>query len=210
MRRMLPLAPLFLLGCVGETASRSLTPGKPGENQISDATRALAARVDQLGAELVMQNPFLGVSPTFMVVGKPGREIGHPDLNGVLVSEGLAAQLSDDELAGVLALELARMSVEARRAREFAREQPLPTLPSGGKFDPTQTMTQALVNEQIRKETGKRPAESPHDVAKRILESSGRSADGLARAESTHAEASRTRNGPGELGDRPAPPRWTN
>ena len=213
MRRLLTLAPLLALGCLNEPNSRSLSPGKPADNQVTDATRALAARVDQIGSELVAQNPFLGVTPTFMVVGRPGREIGHPDLNGVLVSEGLAAQLSDDELAGLLALELGQMSAEAKRARDYVRDRPMPTLPSGGAFDPSQTMTQALVDEQARKSVGRRNAnasEPPKQIAARILESSGRKADVLNAVEPLYSAASRAPDGPSTLGGKTPPPRWTN
>ena len=57
--------------------------------EVSPASRELSARVDALGHELMTQNPFLGVNPTFSVAGRKELEIYHPDQNGVMISEGL-------------------------------------------------------------------------------------------------------------------------
>lgn len=206
-------------GCAGLDAkmdqftSRAVATPEP-----SAGSRSLSARVDMIGAELVAQTPFLGVSPTFAVVGRPEPEIYHPDLNGVLVSEGLAARCSDDQLAAILALELGKMSVEARRARQYAKPEPLAHNPSGGSAmpggsaDPNQLTVQAILDKpsQAAARRARPAAGDPKAIAREVLQNSGRDASHVDAAAQMYDEATRDTAPGGRIGNRPKPPVWTN
>ncbi len=218
MRPVLLLA-LLGSGCAaldGETATTAAKAVPTPEP--SAASRSLSARVDMIGAELVSQTPFLGVSPTFAVVGRPEPEIYHPDLNGVLVSEGLAARCSDDQLAAVLALELGQMSVEAKRARRYAKPEPLAQNPSGGAAatlggdDPNQLTAQALLDRpsQAAARRAKPAAADAKAVAREVLQNSGRDAKQVDAAAQLYDEATRDTAPGGRLGNRPRAPVWSN
>ncbi len=219
MRRLLLLAPVVVAGCLSDGDGGGLAPKRAEMPPVSEASKHLGARIDLLGNDLVASSIGLGVSPTFAVVGRPGLEISHPDLNGMFVSEGLAARCTDDELAGVLALELARMSVEAKQAKQMVRAEPMRPAPSGagaqagGGFDPNQATIQALVDQQAAGRPGHRaaaPPDSTRKIAERLLADAGKSADGLDAAEKLHAEAARAATGPGVIGNRSVPPKWSN
>ena len=220
MRHCVWLAPLLLAGCAAlESDLEALkppTPPRPAEP--TAANQALAAKVDQIGRELVEQNPFLGVGPTFALVGRPAPEIYHPDLNGVFVSDGLAARCDDAQLAAVLAMELGKMSAEAKRAKALTRTEPMRQVPTGGgaglrESDPMQLATQTLVNRQREESGGKAgtgPAADPKAAAVTILQNAGRDVAALDAAASLYSEASRERGTSVQFGARPsAPPEWT-
>lgn len=95
----------------------------PGRNvpvetpKLPEASVELAARVDRVGHDLLAATPFFPVEPTFHTAARPEVFVAHPDLNGVLVSEGLAKKCpTDAQLAAVLAAELGQMAAEKRAA----------------------------------------------------------------------------------------------
>lgn len=113
------LVGLASAGCLDEMLNRSgEIPGigKPIDTpKLPEASIATAARVDQVGRELLAANPFIGVDPTFHTVALPEPAIGHPDFGGVVVTEGLVNRCKTDaELIAVLATELGQMSAEKR------------------------------------------------------------------------------------------------
>ncbi len=104
-----------LAGCLSEEFARRDVPVDTPD--VSPETLALTARVEQVGNDLLIANPFLGVEPGFHVIGSLDPIILHPDANGVMVSVGLAKKCpTDDALAAVLASELGQMAAEKRTA----------------------------------------------------------------------------------------------
>jgi hypothetical protein len=163
----------------------------------------------------VGQNPFLGVEPTFHTYGRSEPEITHPDLNGVLVTEGLVQRCrTDDELAAVLALELAKMSAE-RRAVDRLKVEQLPQLADAGATglgaDPTQTGTQAMIDKASapRKPT-KRLADGSHARPEDILKGAGFDPKALDVVAPLVREAERNHALGEHLGPRGQTPRWSN
>jgi hypothetical protein len=105
-------------GCLDSFTSRSLRPGHLVETpKLSDPSIQIAARVDEVGRDLLSATPFFPVDPTFHTAAVKEVFITHPDLTGVLVSEGLVRRCqSEAELAAVLAAELGQMAAEKRAA----------------------------------------------------------------------------------------------
>jgi hypothetical protein len=110
---LVPVACLALCGCLwdeSECDKSRIHNQKIDTPQMTEASIESAARVDQVGRLLVGQNPFLGIEPVFQTFGLSEPEIWHPDFHGVFISEGLVKQCAtDEELAAVLASELAKM-----------------------------------------------------------------------------------------------------
>ncbi len=178
---------------------------------VSPGSTALAAKVDQIGSELVAQTAFLGVNPTFALVGVTEPAIGHPDLNGVLVSEGLAARCSDAELAAVLAHELAAMSVEAKRAKTYVDRPNTPLLPSTGAGDmgANRDPVQAGIEARLGADRPRAALEKPGQLAVEIY----RAARGEAMPETAKAlydDASRRADLTSPSRERKSGPQWTN
>jgi len=181
------------VGCnVDDLTSRSsLSQEAVRMTDAQPASQEVSVRVDQIGQMLLTQNPFLGVSPTFGVVGRPEEAIFHPDHHGILITEGLVNNCkTDDELAAVLALELAELTAEFKNGKRSGLPQPLPPQPGAGSMtaggtDSTQLMTEALVREHASKNGAAVKPEVPQQLAAEILQNSG--------IESVHLEAARKR-----------------
>ena len=180
------------------------------------ATLASAARVDQVGRQLVTGSPFLGLEPTFHTFGSQKPEIYHPDSGGIFVTDGLVQQCkSDAELAAVLASELAEMASERRASDRLRKREPLQPLrdaaalsPGGMASDQNQLGTQALVDRPDRKPA---PAADTKVRAREILESAGFDPKVLDTIEPILKETRRHHGLPDALGGgRAEPPRWSN
>lgn len=219
------LTPAILLvglaGCVeGEFDHATIRNKRIETPDVTEASVAVAARVDQVGRNLVEQNPFLGVEPTFHTYGRKEPEVYHPDANGVFVTEGLVTRCrTDDELAAVLALELAKMSAEQRAAGRLRKSEPLRGLPDTGTLnaggigpDQNQLGTQALFDQNLgRSETSKRPAptESQRTAAADILKSAGIDPKALDAVEPLMTDAAKNHALSEQFGGRGFSPRWT-
>jgi hypothetical protein len=210
------LALLGLTGCLDEFVNEPSIHNKVIDvPQLPEASVAVAARVDVIGRQLLGQNPFLGVEPTFHTYGREEPEITHPDLNGVLVTEGLVKQCrSDDELAAVLALELAKMAAE-RRAADRLKAERLPHLPDAGATglgaDPTQTGTQAMIDKTAAPRPRSKPLnDGAHTRAEDILKGAGFDPKALDTVAPLVAEAQRNHAFDAHLGPRGRTPRWSN
>ncbi len=205
-----------LTGCMEEFVQEPQLRMRPIHTpQLPEASVAVAARVDQVGRQLIGQNPFLGVEPTFHTYGRKEPEITHPTLDGVMVTEGLVLRCeTDDELAAVLAIELSKMAAE-RRAADRLKVERLPHLPDAGATslgpDPTQTGTQAMIDKASAARNRTKPLhDGTHTRPEEILEGAGfdpKALDavvGLVReAEGNHALGE-------HLGSRGRSPRWSN
>jgi hypothetical protein len=222
-RAILPAALLVgLAGCFEGDFDHATIRNKRVETpEVTEASVAVAARVDQLGRSLVGQNPFLGVEPTFHTFGRQEPEIHHPDANGVFVTEGLVSRCkTDDELAAVLALELAKMSAEQRAAGRLRKSEPLRPLPDSGTLssggvgpDQNQLGTQALFDQNLgRSGDAKKPAPPTADVrtaAADILKSAGIDPKALDAVEPLMKDAARNHALADQFNGRGTKPVWT-
>ena len=212
MPRLLPLL-LLSAGCLDAEKSRQgLNNVAVDTAKYPAAPPEVAARVDQVGRQLVGATPFLGIEPTFHVIGHPEPEICHPDSGGIFISAGLVERCrSDAELAAVLATELAIMKAEQRLA-DRRRTEPLPPLPDGAAgTDPTQLGTQALFDKKLG--TKPPPADKPEDrrtTAAELLKAAGYDPKVLVAVEPLLAEAARHHKAAATFGGMGGRPRWSN
>jgi hypothetical protein len=208
-----------LTGCFDGFLNESVSGFRNRPVEVPDlppATLAAAARVDQIGRQLVTGNPFLGIEPTFHTFGSQKPEIYHPDSGGVFVTDGLVQQCkSDAELAAVLASELAEMADERRASDRLRKREPLQPLrdaaaltPGGVASDQNQLGTQALIDRADRKPA---PAADSKARAREILESAGFDPRALDAIEPILKETRRHHGLPDALGGgRAERPRWSN
>lgn len=220
-RRLLPLA-LFAAGCLdGEKERPGLNNVPVDTSRAAAAPTAMAARVDQVGRQLVGTNPFLGLEPTFHTLGQVEPEICHPDSGGVFVTAGLITRCRDDaELAAVLATELAIMREEKRLTDRPRRLEPLAMTPESGNLnaggvgsDQNQLGTQALFDKKLGSRPLQPPAAKPQDrrtVAAEILKNAGFDPKSLDAVEPLLAEAATTHKASATFGGRAGKPRWSN
>jgi hypothetical protein len=222
MRRSLPLiaAVGLLAGCVSDDAKPRVQSKAIDTAVAKEPPVAVAARVDQIGRQLVGGSPFLGVDPTVHTLGRPEPEVCHPDANGLFVTTGLIDRCkTDDEVAAVLASELAKMSAERRAADRLAKPDPLTRVGVGGNLsaggDPSdlnQLGTQAVFDQKLGSPGRPKPAavEDTRKTAEDILKSGGFDPKALAAVEPLLAEARRNNAVARYLGGSSARPRWSN
>ena len=106
------------------------------QGTISPASHRAAERLDQVGRQILSTNPFLASAPAFGFVGTKDPELFHQNAEAVFASEGLITKCqSDDELAALLCIELARITAESRNLARLGMTEPDTTLP-GPKAEP--------------------------------------------------------------------------
>lgn len=129
--RWIYLTPIILAGCESlspfeNPANKNVIP----QSQLSPASHASAARLDKVGKQILSTNPFLATAPAFCFVGSKEPEMFHQNAEAVFVSEGLIqACRSEDELAGMLCVELAKITVEYRNLGRMGLAEPDTSLP---------------------------------------------------------------------------------
>jgi hypothetical protein len=110
---LIALASLAIFGCIDpeEPSTSFLRPPPPhgALPPMDPASTEAAARVDTLGRRILAANPGIGGKPMFNTIGAPQPEVFHRGTDGVFVTEGLVRLCSDEQLAAVLSLELAKM-----------------------------------------------------------------------------------------------------
>ena len=179
-----------------------------------------SARVHELGEALLGQNPFLGVAPVFYVVGRKEPEIYHADGNGLLVTEGLVdACRGDGELSAVLALELGKMSAEARTSKRM-RLSDAPATPAGSAAngspgsgpDDVQLRTEAIFQQAAPAKPGSRKPPANEDaaaIAAEILQNASVDTKHLAAARTLLSESRRGTPIADQMNPKPVPPQWS-
>ena len=83
---------------------------------VNPASTDTAARVDTMGRRILAANPGIGGKPMFTTIGAPQSEVFHRGMTDVFVTEGLVRECTDEQLAAVLCLELAKMVREREAA----------------------------------------------------------------------------------------------
>ena len=108
------------------------------QGTISAESHAAAEKLDRVGRQILSTNPFLVSAPAFGFVGTKDPELFHQNVEAVFASEGLINQCkSDDELAALLCVELARITAESRNLARIGLAQTDTTLP-GPKAEPNE------------------------------------------------------------------------
>lgn len=223
-RRLAPCTAGLVLGvagCFGGGIEKGLSlRGEPVEVPIqSEASVAVAARVDQVGRQLVAQNPFLGIEPAFHTLGRTEPEIFHRDSHGVFLTEGLVQRCrTDEELAAVLASELGKMSAARRVADRMGVSDPLVAVPNTSAVNPggigsdmNPLGVQAVFDQQLSRRTPRKLAatDEPQQIAAAILKSAGHDPGLLKDVAPLLTEASRNTSAALQLGVRGDAPRWS-
>ena len=209
-----------LCGCFGgEFENGTSFKNEPVEvPQQAEASVAVAARVDQVGRQLLAQNPFLGIEPTFHTLGRKEPEIFHRDAQGVFVTEGLVQRCaSDKELAAVLASELGKMSAARRIADRMRVAEPLAVIPNTSTLDPggigsdqNHLGVQAVFDQQLTRPNGPTPpSDDPKRIAEDILRSAGHEPKVLDDVSPILADAARNSSVARQLGTRGDQPHWS-
>lgn len=206
------------VGCADTSRSLSGGPleGRPIEvPEVPDASIEVAARVDQIGRQLISANPFLGVEPVFQTVGFTEPILYHPDFNVLVISEGLAKRCeTDDALAAVLAAELGQMAAE----RKMANRNELPPLPvnlpdhsnqNAGGISSDQTYLAELANYDKKYRRPTSGMVGGRELAAEVLRSSGRSDAELASLASLIDTARSNQSKLGTFARPTAGPRWS-
>lgn len=220
--RYLVLIPLLCgLGCLDLDADRdqgTIRNRKIVPPAITEASVEQASRVDLIGRQLVNQNPFLGLDPVFQTFGLQDPEIWHPDFNAVFITEGLVKLCpSDEELAAVLAHELAKMAEEQRAAAKVRRLEPLQPgsegpLPGGNIAAQSHDLAINALADQKLGQSGPTFSYSQQDIDSRagdILQSAGFDAKHLQQVQPLLKQARSHRALSRQFGGRGDAPTWT-
>ena len=210
-----------LTGCLDEFLDRDdlHVRNKPIETpKLPEASQAAAARVDQVGRDLLAATPFLGLDPTFYTDARAVPLLGHPDFKGVIISEGLVNKCkSDAELAALLATEVARMAAE-KRAADRSRPDPPRDVPAGATSRPGSIGSDELPLTETgiylrtpHPAPGGPPAADtgPVPTAADLLRAAGFADKDLDAVAPLLKEAAGNRKLAAGLGPKPAEPRWS-
>ncbi len=127
--RIATFALLILCGCqdskwfrtAGRLVNTPVTVPKTREPSV-----AAAARVDQMGRQILSANLFCGVDTSFQLIGNDEPLLFHRGQESVFISDSLVNRCaSDEQLAAVLCHELAKMVAEKRNAARMGYAEPL-------------------------------------------------------------------------------------
>jgi hypothetical protein len=217
---LVPVACLALCGCLWDDLERDkpkIHNQKIDTPQMTEASIESAARVDQVGRLLVGQNPFLGIEPVFQTFGLSEPEIWHPDFHGVFISEGLVKQCAtDEELAAVLASELAKMVEEQKVAAGFRKAEPM-QLPPESNIPGTIAShnhdlgIQAMADQKLgQPKRGAAPLEKAvEQKTEEILKSAGYETKLIAQVRPLLEQSKKNRALAKQFGDRGDKPTWS-
>lgn len=215
MRRF-ALILLLAAGC--ETPSPFTVPVNRNivdQGTISPASLAAAERLDRVGRQVLSTNPFLASAPAFGFVGTKDPELYHQNAEAIFCSEGLIVKCqSDDELAAVLCVELARITAESRNLVRLGMVEPDTTLP-GPKAAPDPEQADLGDAKPVGKSGDPAPrlAALPrtdvNELAAEWHKNAGYKPESFAKAGALLGLAEANSSTGKQLGGTGAPPRWT-
>lgn len=126
---------LLAAGCLDAGIDRSLRRVfslEPEPPPGREPSLAAAARVDQVGRQILAANPFAGGDISFQTVGADELAVFHRDAHGLFITDALVNRCkTDGELAAVLCSELGRMVAERRNAGRMGFPEPINDVPTG-------------------------------------------------------------------------------
>lgn len=216
MRLLAVVVALLPVGCGGKWF-RSEGPfgilSKPIETPTpTPASEAIAARVNEVGRKLLIATPFAGIEPSFQVVGHKDPIICHRDHFGVFISDSLAERcVSEEELAGVLASELASMIAERRNLIRMGVPEPTAPKPQAEGENAVLPATAVAASDAKAHEAKLRGLSTePKVIAADLLKDAGYPASAQHAAETHLKKANRNRALVKQLAGPAADPKWSN
>jgi len=185
---------LTATGCVGDDLRTPLkmplvpedgpaprqTTAKPVAMSRAPAADETTKRVVAVAGRLIEANEAVGLRPFFVTIGVPAPEVFHRGTAEVVITEGLVRRCDDEQLAGVLSLELGKMASEreALTAPEVRVGETAPPLdvssghdadPLLGTADGTGRVEQVLHERQRRQAERKSYPPAPEALARQFL-----------------------------------------
>jgi hypothetical protein len=222
-RRIGALAAAFALthlaGCMFLSPDlRRQVTGEIEKPKVPEASVEAAARVDEVGRDLLAGTP-LGIPEiAFQTIGSAEPEIFHPDPHTVYITEGLVNLCkTDDQLAAVLAHEVGHLTAEFRRTVRRQQPEPIPAaatsqLDRGTSHDPGREMYLAQFEKATRRTPSDKqswPTTDPKAIAAELLRNASREPKLLAEVAPQLRQASRTRTLARQFEGAITEPRWT-
>lgn len=220
---VLALAP-FAAGCFrGELfhTANGLTSKTIDTPAVREASEATAARVYQVGRQVMAANLFTGIDPSFQTLGHPEPMIFHRDLYGVFITDSLADRCkTDTELAAVLCSELGKMVAERRNAARMGFSEPLPNIDVANSGEaggiPADQVRLAELG-MLEKKSPKAEADrlrnqmtDPQRIAAELMKTAGFDAKELDAVAPLLRSANKDRQLLKQLGGPAAAPKWSN
>lgn len=222
-RRIGALAAAFalthLVGCMFLSADlRKQVTGEIEKPKVPEASVAAAARVDEVGRDLLAGTP-LGVPEiSFQTIGSAEPEMFHPDPHTVYVTEGLVNLCqTDGQLAAVLAHEVGHLTAEFRRTSRRQQPEPMPAaatsqLDRGTSHDPGREMYLAQFEKATRRKPSDKqgwPTTDPKAIAEELLKNAGHEPKVLGEVAPHLRQASRNRTLARQFDGATTEPKWT-
>jgi hypothetical protein len=182
---------------------------------------AAAARVDQVGRQILSANLFCGVDTSFQVVGHRDSLLFHRGQESLFISDSLVDRCkTDEELAAVLCHELGRMIAEKRTAARMGYAEPLMDVThsnngeiggiTGDQFRlaelaAIERRTPKKVVDRVRSETT-----DPRKIARELLQTTGFDVSHSDRVEPMLQGLNKNRGIVNQLDGAAAKPEWSN
>ncbi len=182
---------------------------------------AAAARVDQIGRQILSANIFCGVDTSFQTVGHREPLLFHRGQQSVFISDSLVDRCkTDEELAAVLCHELGRMIAEKRNAARMGYAEPLMDVTHSNNGE-----TGGITGDQFRlaelaaieKRTPKKTVDrvlaettDPRKIAIELLKTTGFDESHYTRAEPLFRGLNKNRDVVQQLDGGAQKPEWSN
>ena len=218
--RILPFVlSIGFAGCADVLSDRSINGivnKKVETPPVRPASVESAARVDKTGRQLLAGSPFLGVEVAFQTIDHAEPELFHRDAHGLFISEGLVTKCkSNDQLAAVLASEIAHMVAESRMTERMQLAEPMPAgtkLDGTTDFDPARSIELARFEKRARGPAEKKlwASSDPKTIAKGMLKDAGFDPKVLDEVAPLLRDASKNQVIAKQFGGRGESPRWSH
>lgn len=222
--RIVAVLALAVCGCQDSRFFRSARSfvGKPVEvPQSKEASIQAAARVDQVGRQILAANVFCGVDAAFQVVGNDEPVLFHRGQQSVFISDSLVNRCqTDEELAGVLCSELGKMVAEKRNAARMGYADPIMSITltnSGEAAGITADQFRLAELAAIEKRTPKKVVDrvlaettDPRRIAIDLLKTTGIDEKNYPKAEQLLRGMNKNRDMIKQLDGGNAKPEWSN
>lgn len=212
------------MGCVDQDFPRPLQRVfSPGEDRppSREAPLAAAARLDQVGRQIVAANPFIGDDISFQCIGADEPAIFHRDAYSVFASDKLVELCkTDGELAAVLSTEIGKIVAERRNAARMGVSPRIPVVPqlnsnmeAGGiPSDQARIAEMAIMEQKTSRNNRSEKAQDlsdPQQVARELLQSAGFDPAEIDRAQPILKQLKDDNHVIRQMGGIGMAPRWT-
>lgn len=169
------------------------TPWRLTKVSASSSNTEHSVRVAEIGQKILTANPEIGMRPLFATAGTSTLEIFHQGPHLVQITEGLVKKCqTDDELAAILAHELAEMVAEREILAHPSMRRGAEHLPPEVKIgnagrlsdgDPARLVEIARFEQKRQQERQPLPLPDPKNLARTYLDKAGFQKTALEQAE---------------------------